>query len=103
MKLFEKFKSVDKGTVIRTIALIIAIANQVVAFIGRTSFASALWYQITSLVITGVTALWTAWQNNDWTFFARLGTGVLNALEDGKITVEEVQELLDKENKTDKD
>ena len=43
-----------------------------------------------------ISSLVSAWENNDWTYYAKLGTGVLDALEDGKITVEEVQELLDK-------
>lgn len=94
----KEYKSVGKGTVIRTIVLLIAIANQVVACLGATSFASAPWYQVLSVVVTAVTALWTAWQNNDWTYFARIGTGVLDALRDGKITVEEVKKILDNEN-----
>lgn len=88
--------SVDKGTIIRTATLILAIVNQVIAVIGASSFASAAWYQILSIVATIVAALVSAWENNDWTYFAKLGTGVLDALEDGKITVDEVQELLDK-------
>ena len=99
-KFFEKIKaklaSVDKGTIIRTATLILAIVNQVIAVIGASSFASAAWYQILSIVATIVAALVSAWENNDWTYFAKLGTGVLDALEDGKITVDEVQELLDK-------
>ena len=93
----DNFKKVNKGTIIRTIALVIAIANQVVAVIGRTSFASATWYQILSVAVTGVTAVWTAWENNDRTFFARLGTGVLDALEDGKVTKDEVLDLIEKQ------
>ena len=95
----KEYKSVGKGTVVRTIMLLIAIANQVVACLGATSFASAPWYQVLSVIVTAVTALWTAWQNNDWTYFARIGTGVLDALQDGKITVDEVKAILDKHNK----
>ena len=95
----KEYKSVGKGTIIRTIVLLIAIANQVVACLGATSFASASWYQVLSVVVTAATALWTAWQNNDWTYFARIGTGVLDALQDGKITVDEVNAILDKHNK----
>ena len=95
----KEYKSVGKGTVVRTIMLLIAIANQVVACLGATSFASAPWYQVMSVIVTAVTALWTAWQNNDWTYFARIGTGVLDALQDGKITVDEVKAILDKHNK----
>lgn len=95
-KIIEKLKTVDKGTIIRTITLILALANQFVAVVGASSFASATWYQVTSLVITVATALFAGWKNNDWTHFAQLGTGVLKALRDGKITEDEVKELLNK-------
>ena len=94
----KKYRTVSRRTIIRTIVLLLAIANQIVAVIGATSYASAPWYQVLSLAVTAVTALWTAWQNNDWTFFARLGTGILDGLQDGKITVEEVKKILDNEN-----
>ena len=100
-KIFEKLKSVDNGTIIRTIALILSIINQIVAVIGCTSFASATWYQILSVVVLALTSIWTAWENNDWTFFAKLGTDVLNALEDGKLTVDEVKALIEKAEKKD--
>lgn len=91
-----KDTKIDKGTIIRTVTLILALANQFVAVAGAYSFASATWYQVLSLVVTIVTALFTAWMNNDFTRFAKLGTGVLHALKDGKITEEEVKELLEK-------
>ena len=96
-KLIEKLKAVDKGTLIRTISLVVAILNQVVAVIGASSFANAVWYQVLSIVATIATSVWAAWENNDWTFFARLGTKVLDALEDGKITKEEVEGLFKEE------
>lgn len=91
-----KLATVDKGTIIRSITLVLAMANQIIAIIGSTTFASSMWYQVASLVVTIITSLVSAWENNDWTYYAKLGTGVLDALEDGKITAEEVQELLDK-------
>ena len=97
-KLIEKIKTLDKGTVIRTIVLVLALSNQIIAILGATSFANAAWYQIFSIVVTIATALFTAWKNNDWTYFAKLGTGVLRALQDGKITEDEVKELLEKNN-----
>lgn len=90
---------VQKGTVLRTVALIAAIINQVIAVLGSSSFASSPWYQIASLVATAATAAISAWENNDWTFYARVGTGVLDALEDKKITIEEAEELLRKATK----
>lgn len=87
---------IDKGTIIRTVTLILALLNQFIAVAGASSFASAAWYQVFSILITIASALFTAWKNNDFTRFAQLGTGVLRALKDGKITEDEVNELLNK-------
>lgn len=95
-KLIEKIKSLDKGTLLRTLALALAICNQVVAAIGATSFASSPIYQTISIVLTIITAASAAWKNNDFTYFAQLTTGLLRALKDGKIDENEVKELLDK-------
>ena len=103
-KIKDKLATVDKGTIIRSTTLVLAMANQVIAIIGASTFANSVWYQIASVVVTVISSLVSAWENNDWTYYAKLGTGVLDALEDGKITVDEVQELLDKhkvEEKTD--
>lgn len=95
-KIKDKLATVDKGTIIRSTTLVLAMANQVIAIIGASTFANSVWYQIASVVVTVISSLVSAWENNDWTYYAKLGTGVLDALEDGKITVDEVQELLDK-------
>lgn len=95
-KLVEKIKSLDKGTVFRTLSLILAISNQVIAAIGATSFATSPVYQTISIVVTIITVAIAAWKNNDFTYFAQLTTGLLRALKDGKIDENEVKELLDK-------
>lgn len=95
-KIIEKLKTIDKGTIIRAVTLILALCNQVVAGIGATTFASAAWYQVFSLVVTIASALFAGWKNNDFTKFAQLGSGILHALKDGKITEDEVKELLEK-------
>lgn len=87
-------KKIDKGTIIRTCTLIIAIVNQIVAAIGATSYASSAWYQIFSIVATTISAVWSAWENNDFTYYARLGTAVLDALEDGTITPDEIEKII---------
>lgn len=45
---------------------------------------------VTSILI----AVWNMWKNNDFTKAAELGTAVTHAIKDGKITAEEVQEIL---------
>ena len=96
--LMQKIKNLDKGTIIRTAALAAAILNQIVAVIGATSFAGAMWYQILSISATVITAVIAAWENNDFTYFARLGTKVIDALQDGKITPDEVKNLFSEGN-----
>lgn len=97
-KLLDRIKSLDKGTMIRTLVLIVTIINQVVAFISQSSG----WYlglSITALVISAVIAWWS---NNDITPAAQLATKMLNAMQDGKISAEEVKELLDKQKQKEK-
>ncbi len=97
-KLLDRIKSLDKGTMIRTLVLIVTIINQVVAFISQSS----RWYlglSITALVVSAVIA-W--WENNDITPAAQLATKILNAMQDGKISAEEVKELLDKQKEKEK-
>ena len=96
-KIKAKIKSIDKGTIIRSLTLIVAIANQVVAVIGNSTFASAGWYQVLSIAVTAVASIVSAWKNNDFTYFAILGSEVLHALKDGRITEAEVKALLEKE------
>ena len=93
----KKLKTIDKGTIIRSVVLILALANQIIAVLGATSFATALWYQIATLIVTAASSLFAGWKNNDFTDFAKLGTGILRALKDGKITEDEVKELLEKQ------
>ena len=97
-KIISKFMALDKGTIIRTLVLLITIINQVVAFISQSSG----WYlglSITALVISAVIAWWS---NNDITPAAQLATKMLNAMQDGKISAEEVKELLDKQKQKEK-
>jgi len=93
--LWREFWHGDAGTKIRIILLVLTWANQIIAVIGQTSFASERWYQITSLVVSVLITAITAWENNDITYFAKLGTQVLDALQDGKVTEDEVLEILE--------
>ena len=98
-KFIELIKKVDKGTLIRTIALIVTALNDVAVVIASICGAHSTAYIVISIVATVGAALVAGWENNDWTDAARLGTAVLDALEDGKITTEEVEKLLNKETK----
>jgi SPP1 family holin len=91
-KIIERIKALDKGTSIRTLALIVTIINQVIAFISHSS----VWYLGLSLAALIITAIIAWWENNDVTPSAQLATKVLNALQDGKITEDEVKGLIEK-------
>jgi hypothetical protein len=91
-KIIERIKALDKGTSIRTLALIVTIINQVIAFISHSS----VWYLGLSLAALIITAIIEWWENNDVTPSAQLATKVLNALQDGKITEDEVKGLIEK-------
>ena len=90
-----KIKAIDKKTLCRTFLQFLAYVNQIIALIGQTTWANAEWYQWVSFGFTAAITIVTWWNNNDITAFARLGTRVLDALEDGTITEEEVIALLD--------
>ena len=94
-KLISKFKALDKGTKVRTIALIVTSLNQGVALLSHDS-PIYIWISFVLLTVSAVIA-W--WENNDITPSAQLATKVLDALQDGKITTEEVKQLVEK-NKT---
>ena len=99
--IIEKLKQVDKGTIIRSAALVVSILNNIAAVIATACGANTIAYLVIASVATVVSALIAGWENNDWTEAARLGTGVLDALQDGKITKDEVEALLNGE-KTEK-
>lgn len=98
-KIIDKIKSLDKGTVIRTVLQALVYINQIVALIGRTTFANAVWYQWMTLGLTiAITAL-TYWYNNDWSSAAQTVRDIFDMLSDGKITKEEIDEFIKKHKK----
>ena len=92
--IIDGLTSRDRGTVFRTVLQVLAYINQLVALIGRTSFADAAWYQWLSVGVTFTITAVTWWYNNDITSAAKWGSKVMDALKDGKITEDEVKELL---------
>lgn len=98
-KLISKFKALDKGAKVRTIALIISVINQGIALLLPHNSSAYIWISFVLLIVNSAISYW---QNNDWTEAAKLGTGILDALQDGKISAEEVKELLDKQKQKEK-
>lgn len=76
---------------IRIGAMILSIIASVLLSTLPGASEAAQW---ASYIATFITALWNAWKNNDFTVAAQVGTEVMNAIKDGKITVEEVKKIL---------
>ena len=95
-KIQEFFKNVDKASFFRVLTLIVVLLNQAVAVLGATSFASAPWYQILSIVATVVASVVAAIKRNDFTYFSKLAGGLIDALKDGKIEESEITSLMEK-------
>ena len=60
---------VKSETIIRTIVLILALANQVLAIYGKQKIpiTEDEVYQLVTLIITIGSALWAWWKNNSFT------------------------------------
>lgn len=76
---------------IRIIAMAVSAIATVVLNLLPAAPASAEWV---TLIATFALAAWNAWKNNDFTVAAKVGTEVMHAIKDGKITEEEVKEIL---------
>ena len=61
---------VKTETIIRTVVLILALINQVLAITGRQAIpiTEDEVYQLITLVVTIAAALWSWWKNNSFTF-----------------------------------
>lgn len=84
------------SAIIRMLALALVIANQIFAIFAKdyVAFVGTNVYQIISIVMTIIVAGLCAWYNNDITIFARLAGALFNSLKDGRLTPDEVQNLL---------
>lgn len=60
---------VKTETIIRTIILILALANQVLAIYGKEKIpiTEDEVYQLVTLIVTVASALWAWWKNNSFT------------------------------------
>ena len=65
-------KNITSGTIARTIVLILALVNQVLAIMGKGTIdiADDTIYQLFSLGATVITALIAWWKNNSFTCLA---------------------------------
>jgi SPP1 family holin len=65
----EATMKIKTETIIRTIVLILALANQVLAIYGKEKIpiTEDEVYQLVTLIVTVVTSLWAWWKNNSFT------------------------------------
>lgn len=73
---------VTAGTIARTVCLVLALINQVLAIFGHESIpiADDMVYQAVSIGFTVVTALVTWWKNNSFTSAAQVGDSTMKQL-----------------------
>lgn len=62
-------KNVKVDTIVRTIVLVIALANQILAIVGKDAFpvTEDQVYQGVTLIATVGAAVWAWWKNNSFT------------------------------------
>lgn len=96
---FEKFKMRDKGTILRTIFLALALTNYILSIVSTTAFGVTPIYQWISFGVFVLMVIISYWYNNNWTGFASLAEDIFNMLSDGKITADELKEFIVKHKK----
>lgn len=96
---FEKFKMRDKGTILRTIFLILSLINYVISIVGNKYWCSGSIYEYVSFGIFVLMVVISYWYNNNWTGFASIANDIFNRLADGNITEEEIIDFRNKHKK----
>lgn len=73
-------KKIEKWTIVRTVVLVFALVNQVLAISGYNilPFSEEEVSQAVSALITIVASLWTWWKNNSFTQAALMADEVLH-------------------------
>lgn len=83
-----------KNDVMKYVRLIALAVSAVVTIIMEICGASVP-LELIALGCTFTLAALCAWKNNDFTFAAKVGSKVMNALKDGKITEDEIKGILE--------
>ena len=73
---------ITAGTIARTVCLVLALTNQVLAIFGHDSIpiADDMVYQAVSIVFTVVTAVAARWKNNSFTKTAQVADDTMKQL-----------------------
>lgn len=77
-----KDTKVKTDTIIRTIVLVIALVNQVLAIMGKQAFpvTEDEVYQVVTLIVTIGASIWAWWKNNSFSAEAIAGDNLMNKL-----------------------
>lgn len=80
------FSGVTPETWARTIILLIALINQVLAILGKgkIDIAENDIYQICTLIATVISTIWAWWKNNSFSVSAQQADAIMATLEQGE-------------------
>lgn len=84
----------NKNEVMKYIRLVALAVSAIVTLLMEILGASAP-LEIIAMVCTFVLSALCAWKNNDFTWAAKVGSNVMQALKDGTITEDEVKGILE--------
>lgn len=76
---------IKTDTIVRTIVLLIALANQALAVLGKEAFpvTEDQVYQLITIIATIAAAVWAWWKNNSFTRHAIMADDYIRELKEG--------------------
>lgn len=85
----------DKNTIIRIGGLLFSLLNLILTECGVNPIpiSDEVAYQVISIAVTVALAIWNAWKNNNFTAAAKVGQKIIDAIKNGDITADKVENL----------
>lgn len=85
----------DKNLIIRLGVLLFSLLNIILTACGKNPLpvSESMAYEIISIVVVIAASAWNAWKNNNLTPAAKAGQKVIDAIKNGDITAEKVEEF----------
>lgn len=86
----------DKNLIIRLGVLLFSLLNIILTACGKNPIpvSESMAYEIISIAVVIAASVWNAWKNNNITPAAKAGQRVIDAIKNGDITAEKVEEFL---------
>lgn len=90
-------KNIPSHTWVSVVMIILVVINHILAAMGKSpiQFEEAQVTMAVNAVIDIIAFAYVAWKNNSITGYAQLADKVLYALRDGKLTEDEILELIE--------